>query len=119
MLEADPAVVTWWATEVECSSAVARLERDGSLSSASTGEALGRLETLASSWHEIRPADQVRRLARRLLRVHPLRAADSLQLAAAVVAAEGNPPSLELVSLDGRLADAAGREGFRVIAPSD
>jgi hypothetical protein len=53
--------------------------------------------------------------AQRLLRVHPLRAADSLQLAAAIVAAEGDPATLEFVGLDDRLNDAAAREGFRVV----
>jgi uncharacterized protein len=47
--------------------------------------------------------------------VHPLRAADALQLAAAVVAAERDPPSLEFVSLDDRLLEAASREGFRTV----
>jgi predicted nucleic acid-binding protein len=46
--------------------------------------------------------------------VHPLRAADALQLAAAVVAAEGIPASLSIVTLDERLAAAARREGFVV-----
>jgi hypothetical protein len=46
------------------------------------------------------------------LRVHPLRAADALQLAAAYIAAERRPSSLELVILDDRLAAAARREGF-------
>jgi hypothetical protein len=48
----------------------------------------------------------------RLLRVHPLRAADSLQLAAAVVASEGDPGELPFVCLDEKLAQAASREGF-------
>ncbi len=60
------------------------------------------------------PSDEVRVNAQRLLRVHPLRAADSLQLAAAWVASEHEPPTLELVSLDHRLNEAASREGFRV-----
>jgi hypothetical protein len=47
--------------------------------------------------------------------VHDLRAADAHQLAAAFVAAESRPPSLEIVTLDDRLAAAATREGFRVI----
>lgn len=115
VFEADPVVVAWWASEVECASALARLEREGAASRQSVGAALDRLDALAASWHEIQPAEQVRRRARRLLRVHPLRAADSLQLAAALVAAEGHPGSLELVSLDERLADAALREGFRVV----
>jgi hypothetical protein len=52
----------------------------------------------------------------RLLRVHALRAGDALQLAAALVAAEGQPGSLEIVTLDERLALAASREGLRVVA---
>ena len=54
----------------------------------------------------------------RFLRVHPLRAADSLQLAAAFIAAERRPASLDVITLDDRLAAAARKEGFTVIAPS-
>jgi hypothetical protein len=50
-----------------------------------------------------------------LLRVHDLRAADALQLAAAIAAAEGQPASLELVCLDDRLIRAAEREGFPIV----
>jgi hypothetical protein len=50
-----------------------------------------------------------------LLRTHALRAADSLQLAAALVAADHNPATLEIVCLDARLNVAAKREGFTVI----
>lgn len=41
-----------------------------------------------------------------------LRAADALQLAAALAAAENNPSALSIVTLDDRLAEAAEREGF-------
>ncbi len=51
----------------------------------------------------------------RFLRVHPLRAADALQLAAAFTASERRPASLEIVTLDERLADAARKEGFTLI----
>jgi hypothetical protein len=61
------------------------------------------------------PVDAVLETARRLLRVHLLRAADSLQLAAAFLASEGRPKTLELVCLDDRLGTAAEREGFRVL----
>lgn len=115
LYESDPALLVWWASEVECTSAIARLERDGSMTAASVDRALDRLAALTRSWHEIQPAEQVRTLAGRLLRVHPLRAADSLQLAAALVAAEGSPSSLELVSFEDRLVDAARREGLRII----
>ena len=53
----------------------------------------------------------VRTIARRLLRVHPLRSADALQLAAAVVCAEGECGMLPFVCLDARLIDAARRRG--------
>jgi predicted nucleic acid-binding protein len=51
----------------------------------------------------------------RFLRVHSLRAADALQLAAAFIAAERRPPSLEVITLDERLADAARKEGFALV----
>jgi hypothetical protein len=59
----------------------------------------------------------VRQLGIRLLRVHPLRAADAIQLAAATVAAEERPSTLGLVTLDARLGVAAEREGFLVVTP--
>ncbi len=111
----DPLMLVWWATPVECVSAIARLERDGSLTTDGATVALERLDALAGAWHEVQPIEAARIAARRLLRVHPLRAADALQLAAAVVASEGNPASLEIITLDDRLMDAARREGF--IAP--
>lgn len=111
---ADPETVAWWSTPVECASSLARLEREGRLSPQEVTEALGRLDALARHWHRIEPLDTVLETARRLLRVHPLRAADSLQLAAAILASEGRPSSLELVCLDDRLVTAAQREGFPV-----
>lgn len=111
----DPVMCVWWATEVECVSALARLEREGALADTATTAALERLDLLAEGWNEMQPVAAVRGAARRLLRVHPLRAADALQLGAAVVAAEGQPSSLEIVTLDGRLAAAARREGFAVV----
>jgi uncharacterized protein len=112
----DPVMCVWWATEVECVSALARLEREGALDEATMTLALERLDLLAESWNEVQPVATVRRAARRLLRVHALRAADALQLAAAVVAAEGQPASLGIVTLDERLAAAARREGFMLEA---
>jgi hypothetical protein len=57
----------------------------------------------------------VRRSAERLLRTHPLRTAESLQLAAALVAADHDPATLTVVSVDERLNAAARREGFVVL----
>jgi predicted nucleic acid-binding protein len=111
----DPAMLVWWATEVECASAIARLERDGALNERTATQAFARLRQLAGAWHEVDPSDAVREAAIRFLRVHPLRAADALQLAAAFVAAERRPASLEVITLDDRLATAARKEGFELV----
>ena len=108
----DPAMLVWWATEVECASAVARLAREDALDESAVAHAFDRLKHLANGWHEVDPSDSVREAAVRFLRVHPLRAADALQLAAAFIAAERRPSSLDIVTLDGRLAAAARKEGF-------
>jgi hypothetical protein len=60
--------------------------------------------------------DDAKGLARRLLRVHALRAADALQLGAALAWAEGRPAGRVLHTLDAHLAIAAEREGFLVQA---
>ena len=114
-LYAEQPAIVWWATPVECASAIARLERDGSLTAAQAIDAFGRLDALGASWIEIEAGDEVREVARRMLRVHPLRAADALQLAAAWLASERRPASLPVVTLDERLRAAATREGFPLV----
>lgn len=111
----DPVMLVWWGTQVECVSALARLERDDALDDAGMATALERLHRLADGWHEVDAGEAVRETAVRFLRVHALRAADALQLAAAFIAAERRPPQLELVTLDDRLAAAARKEGFVVV----
>ena len=108
----EPEIAAWWGTEVECASAVGRLERDGGLAPHDVDQALRRLDALRDRWQEIQPVADVTMTARRFLRVHPLRAADALQLAAAFVASERRPFTLQFVSLDDRLNAAARREGF-------
>jgi predicted nucleic acid-binding protein len=65
-------------------------------------------------WSEVVALEPVRRQAERLVSVHPLRAADALQLGAALVATDLDPGGLEFVTLDERLATAALKEGFTV-----
>jgi predicted nucleic acid-binding protein len=114
ILAQDSLMLVWWTTEVECVSALARLERESS-PAPPMGSAFGRLKQFAASWQEIDPSDEVRETAGRFLRVHPLRAADALQLAAAFVAAGRRPSSLDMIVLDERLSAAAQKEGFAVI----
>jgi uncharacterized protein len=114
-LEEDADMLGWWGTPVEIASALARREREKLLTAEEVSSILAALHQLAASWHEIVPSDSVRRSAERLLRTHTLRAADALQLGAALVAADHDPGSLEIVCLDERLTLAARREGFTVL----
>lgn len=116
LYRSDSGVLAWWGARVECESAISRLEREGRLQRRSATAARKRLGLFAATWHEVQPADLLRDNACRLLRVHDLRAADSLQLAAGLAAAEGRPATLAFVCLDQRLAATAEREGFLVIA---
>lgn len=111
----DGAVVAWWGTSVECYSALARLRRDESLNPADETQARSVLHALMTAWTEIEPSVVVREQAGRVLLLHPLRAADALQLAAAIVWANGQASGHEFVCLDHRLRDAAQREGFTVL----
>jgi len=121
LYRSDPGVLAWWGAAVECESAISRLEREGLLRRRSAAAARARLDRFAATWHEVQPSEPLRENARRFLRVHDLRPADALQLAAASAAAEGRPAALALVCLDDRLAFATEREGFPLMggaAPS-
>ena len=115
ILRRDHGIVTWWGSWIECASALNRLRREGNLDSGDLDRSLVRLQEFSAGWTEIRPLERVRRRAVRLLRVHPLRGADAVQLAAALAAADEDPSALDVVSSDARLADAARQEGFRVL----
>jgi hypothetical protein len=115
LYRSDAAISVWWATPVECASAIARRERAGALTPADAIIAYGRLERLAQTWLEAEPSEALRRTAVRLVRTHDLRAADALQLAAARVRGEDQPETVPFVTLDDRLALAASREGFTVL----
>lgn len=115
LFHADMDMLAWWGAEVECVSALARLEREGRFSTAALAAALKRMKELRGVWHEVQPTESVRDTAIRLLRVHSLRVTDSLQLAAAIVASENKPATLDFVCLDAKLALAAQREGFNTI----
>lgn len=111
----DPGIVVWWATAVECVSAVGRRERMEPASGPQAGRAYSTLQRIAGEWTETPPTEPLRDDARRIVRVHDLRAADAFQLAAARVAADGDPGTLPFVTLDDRLALAASREGFPIL----
>jgi predicted nucleic acid-binding protein len=114
LLRADPALALWWASSVECQSAVHRCHRDGQLPVHVLNEALVRLEALVDNADIVAPSSLVRDRAGRLVAAYPLRAGDALQLAAALVWCNEAPRGEAFVCLDDRLREAARREGFSV-----
>ena len=111
----DPSVVTWTLSEIEIFSALCRLERDGDLDPDGFQRAVERLDELVQAVDTVNAFDAVKVRARRLLRTHVLRAADALQLGAALICTSDDPSRCPFVCLDDRLAAAARREGFAVL----
>jgi len=116
LLQSDPQIVTWWLSKVECTSAFCRLQRDDIIDENQLRLALTDLTTLWRGIAEILPVEMFRTTATRLLRVHPLKAADSMQLAAAILAAGEERNGLEFISFDERLLIAADKEGFSCVS---
>lgn len=117
IIEADNAMIVWWATPVECWSAITRRENDGTLAPGDADAVRRGIDRLGKTWNEVLASDPVRERAGRLLRTHPLRAGDALQLAAALTWARGRARGHLLCTLDDRLADAARKEGFELALP--
>ena len=111
----DDDVHIWWGTPVECASVIARIRREGRMTASNEVLAQKTLADLLLAAQEVAPTHAVRERAARLVRTHPLRAADALQLASALVWARERPQGMHFVSLDGRLRAAAQREGFSLV----
>jgi len=118
ILDSDTSMAVWWATRVECSSALARLLREGEGSKNTVRDARRVIAALVKEWTEVLPTEALRKRAERSLAVHSLRAADALQLAAAMVWARDDPGGHAFVCLDDQLRDAANREGFQLLPGS-
>lgn len=113
----DREMTMWWATPLECQSALYRRHRQAPLEADVLSAATERLRAIVAHADTVSPTDEVRRRAARLVSVHPLRAADALQLAAALIWCEEQPHGEAFVCLDARLRDAALREGFDIRPP--
>ncbi len=111
----DGALVVWWGSIIECYSAFARLHRDGLLDVHEEEQVARILSSLSGTWTEIEPGEDIKDIAVRILRSHPLRAADSLQLAAAIVWADKKPRGHYFVCFDLKLREAAIKEGFTLL----
>ncbi len=65
------------------------------------------------SWIQIRATQALETEVMRVLRLHPLRCADAIQLASAILASDKSTSSLVFVTLDQKLQLAAEKEGFK------
>jgi len=115
LLRSDARPAIWWSTPVECESALFRRDRERLLPRESVERALGRLGALVEDVYVVAPTLALRERAGRLLRGHPLRAGDALQLSAALAWTEDTPRGERFVCLDARLRDAASRQGFAIL----
>ncbi len=80
LLAADDEPVIWWATPLECQSALRRRHREAPWPADQLSAATERLRLLVQHADTVAPTDDLRRRAGRLLAVHPLRAADALAI---------------------------------------
>jgi len=117
LLSADSSVIVWEGTSVELLSALSRYRRHSSgfddLWPSVRHEILQRW----GSWSRVADLAKASLRAQRLVNVHPLKAGDAFQLAAALVACEDQPQRLHFVTRDGTLATAARLEGFMTEMP--
>jgi len=100
-------------------SALARFEREGKVAQPALRYGWRILESLRESATEIKPMEEVRSSAEHLLTKYPLRAADSLQLAAALYWRQGYTDGASFITLDRQLHIAAALEGFHVLPLAD
>ena len=115
LLRADRAPATWWGSPVECQSALQRRHRERRLTRVRLTDALTRLTALIEDIDMVAPTGRLRERAGRALAIHPLRAGDALQLAAALIWCDDVTEGESFVCLDDRLRKVAREEGFLVL----
>ncbi len=113
-LSTDSDILVWFGTLAEVESSLARRKRNGKLPPEAELRARRHFDELSAHWTEVTPTNEVRARAVRLLRVHPLRAADAFQLAAALIFCREQPQRLPFLTADQRLRTAAHLEGFSI-----
>jgi predicted nucleic acid-binding protein len=112
MLYKNYDVVVWWATPVEIASALARLLRMKQIDSGDCAKARKLAKDLSNSWSVIQPSDALRSKASQLVERYDLRAADSLQLAAALEWCINSPKGHIFLTADEKLREVALLSGF-------
>ena len=105
-------VVIWWATPVEVTGALARMLRMSHLDALEWRKALKGVSQSFETWFVVKPSETVLATAIEIVERYDLRAADALQLAAALEWCDGVPRGHKFLTVDRRLQDAAILYGF-------
>jgi hypothetical protein len=110
LAESSPATCRF--SEVEIASALARRCREGAFPVAERDRALATLRRDLDALYIVELVPEVVAAARELLRRHPLRAADAVQLGSALLLRDRLRSPIGFVAYDERLSAAAAKEGF-------
>jgi hypothetical protein len=105
-------IVTWRATQVEIMSGLTRLDRMGQITHDRFLIGKQIAQEIMRDWISVGSIESTAGNACLLLELYPLRAADALQLAAALEWCEGKPRGNVFLTFDRRLREAAGLAGF-------
>jgi predicted nucleic acid-binding protein len=105
-------MVVWWATPVEVASALRRLVRMKQLTPDEWVTSQRLALDLAESWQIVQPSNALRARATQLVERYDLKAADALQLAAALDWCENVPRGEIFLTADQKLREAAVLSGF-------
>lgn len=116
LLKSGEKVYTASLTYAETHAAFSRRTREGRLTRETTKRLALRFDKDWESYDIVVLSENVFRLARQMLYRHPLRSADAIHLASALLLARTSTrSSWSFVCADGRLCDAAKSEGFQPI----
>lgn len=107
--------VIWDLTPIEIFSALCRRQRQKEISTEEFDRAWRAWQLIESKVYQVRSYESVKDRAVRILRIHPLKAADAMQLAAALVSTKEISQGHYFFTLDRSLCEAANKEGFSVI----
>ena len=114
LARAYPCRLVWWGTRVEAEGALQRRLRMGHIEPDVVSHARRAITRQLDLAFEVPPTDSVREVALRLLARQPVRSADALQLAAALIACRETPRDRVFITFDETLATCARAEGFIV-----
>ena len=109
-------VATSRLSEVEVASALGRRVREGAFTSEERDRAMTSLEEDLTVFIVVEVTPRITARSRELLRQHPLRAGDAVQLASCLYLQQELAEGVPFVAFDDKLAEAARHEGLNVVA---